>query len=154
MYNVTIYYQNLFWMYFKQRCFVWLVESKNCPKGAAGLYVNSELSGCKLRLARGNRQGSHSLPYHAHFCSIIASCSQWWDRSSQSRSWSSPTADISRLSVDLSLSSAFFSIKKTRFGSFWKRLPHSCWDRLTAGHFSASVSRSEFIPCCTAGCTQ
>lgn len=42
-----------------------------------GLHVNSDPDGCKLRRVRGYRQGSHRPPYHAPFCSIIASCSQW-----------------------------------------------------------------------------
>lgn len=52
----------------------------------------------------GNGQGPHSLPCHAHFCSIIATCSRWWDRSSPRQSWSSAMVDISRLLVDLSSS--------------------------------------------------
>lgn len=80
-------------------------------------------------------------------CSIIATCSLWWDRSSQSQSWSAPTADISRLSVDLSLYlSASLSIKKTRIGSFWRRLlllhHYSCWERLTAGHFGTNCIKT------------
>lgn len=86
------------------------------------LHVNFDPGGCKLRRAGGNRQGSHSLPCHAHFCSIIATCSQWWDRSSPRQSWSSAMVDISRLLVDLSSSGSPPSLLKihalAHFGDF------------------------------------
>lgn len=82
----------------------------------------------------GDRQDSHCLPYHARFCSIIATCSQWWDRSLLSQSRSSPMADILRLSEDLS-SSLCLSLYLKKKDRLWLILRTSSergllWDTL------------------------
>lgn len=50
------------------------VNLKTALRGV--LHLNPDLSGCKLWIARGNKQCSHILPYHAPFCNIIATCSR------------------------------------------------------------------------------
>lgn len=103
MFNISMYYKINFGLITDKDILCERMSLKTSLRGG-GFHVNSDLSSCKYTIAKGNRQDLHSLPNHAHFSSIIASCSQWWDRSSQSQSWCSPMAHISRLLVDLSLS--------------------------------------------------